>query len=663
MKHRFVVASGLSIAITSVGACISNPALPPTEDAGTFDAGFTPPVSLDAGIDSTVPSASDAGHDAGAIPGQDGGPGVDGACAVQAALSDLGADAGGSVVANDFTCPEGIDLDASTATLDFTGTGFARAPQAFAFESFGDGGEGDYASDAGPLPDGGQATIAAGVHQFSSFTFSGSSLYSNGDLTLNVAGPVAILANAYLYVNGNLVIVASGPIAIDGILEVGGNVTIHQPTAAGIAIGSFSDPITGTQVGGVYTSTEAARSTPLIVATTPGDIDIATRGAVKVPDGYMYSGGLGTGAAARSGNITVRSYAGFSLGGTTDAGSTYSSYFYVGDAPCAATTDAGACTQYGANGELKIETEGDLALLNSYLYAGNTANGPTGGDLFLQAGGSVTLGDSSYLYSGGNGSLDIRAQGDVTFSNDSFGYSGSGAAGASVPTNVVVRGRTVSLTVDSFLYAGGQAGTLTLQASGDVTLDQSSYVFGGNSSCAPGGAAVVQAEGNIAVTNGAYVAGGDSTNGSLPDGGACTPGAGGGVTLRARGTVNAPMPDGGPLSMRGGSGSTTGAVSATPAAAVAIGLLDSRLEPSVTVVSLPMTASSAALLYGAVGATAPPAFIGAHVLVSPDGTAGAFAPMTDAVGAALQTGWRYELLLQPRMFDPSAADGIVVRVQ
>jgi hypothetical protein len=644
MRSRWFVVLGACAVLGSLAACLgsndSSSPSGPTVDASPLD------VTLPPGSDSAPPSPVEAGADAGG-----------GGCSVQAALAALGADAGGTVVANDFTCPDGIDVDASTAALDFTGTGFARAAQPRVLEAPGDGGEGAYASDGGgAAADGGLTTLSAGVHQYTSFDLEDALTFANGDLTIDVAGPFT-LGNGSgktgtFYVQGNLTIVASGPITICADIEVAGNVTIHQPTAAGITVGckgSGATPAIGSVNAGA--SREAGTVVPGLTPISAGDIDVSTRGPITFTYGWIGSGAFGTGAQARSGNVTLRAYGDVSLGFPP---STWS-YVYVSDPPCTAHDDAGGCTQYGTNGDLQILSEGTITFDDqSYAYGGNQSYG-AGGNVSLRGAAGVKLLGGSFVYAGYSGALEVVSQGDVLFDHGSYGYAGSDT---SATHDVTVRARNVTLDNISYVYAEGNGGSVTLAATGNVTLDHRAYAYAADAQCKPGGSLDVRAKGNIAITNGAYVYAGNSDTGQ-----GCTPVGGGNVTLRAGGAITAPVPDAGTPPATAGKGSPAGTVTQTAGTPVAIGLLDVRLETSSRVVSKPMPSGSSAVLFGATGATVPTGFFGAHVLVSPDGSDAAFAPIEDALGAALSAGWRYEVLLQPRMFDPSAVDGVVVRVQ
>jgi hypothetical protein len=627
-----------------------------------IDSSGEPPPPAGTGLDASFPDTSPNPLPDSAPPG-DGGTDTavtdSASCAVQASLSALGADAGGTVIASDFTCPAGIDLDASTATLDFTGSGFARAPQARALESAGDGGEGAYANDGGQPDDAGLTTLPAGTHAYSSFDLEFANAYVDGDLTIDVAGPFT-LGNGSgqggrLMVQGNVTIVASGPITICAEIDAAGDVTIHQPTNAGITFGctaTFNDagyPVGGSIYAGV--TRPAAAQQPALTATSPGDIDIGTRGPLLYTYGWMYSGAFGTGAQARSGNVTLRAYGDVTMGFPPNMGS----YFYVGAPPCTATTDAGACTQYGTNGDMEILTEGTLTLdWGSYLYAGDSSHG-AGGNLSLRGAAGVKLNHQAFVYAGNGGALDVLSQGDVVLDQGSYGYAGYDTAAAH---DVTIRGKDVTIDNRAYLYAEGSGGSVAIGATGNVTVDHGAYLYASDAQCKPGGELAIRAGGDVAITNGAYTYAGNSDTGQ-----GCTPVAGGNATVFAGGTIAAPVPDAGTPPLNAGTGSPAGTITQTAGAPVAIGLLDVQLEPSQSVVSLPMASGSTGLLFGAVGVTDPAAFFGAHVLVSPDGGVAAFAPVEETLGAPLAPGWRYEVLVQPRMFDPSAVDGVVVRVK
>ena len=648
-----VLASVVATASSSMLACFSSDSTPPNPDGGGGDATATPDAAppSDAGPDV---SAEAAAPETGAPPdtGADVAP-----CTVQPYLQALGADAGGTSVAHDFTCPDGLDVDASTGSLDFAGSGWLRAPQTFQFETTGDGGAGAYAGDAGPVPDGGwpqgAPSIAPGVNQLTSFDLESGQPTVNGDLTLAVSGPFTITGNADLYVQGNLTIVATGPIVICGGLYAGGNVTIQQPTAAGVTVGCQVpyDDAGGVTIydGIVY----AGGSGGGLAAVSAGDIDIATRGTVQMMVGYMYAGAFGSGAQARGGSITFRSYGDITLGSTIQE-----AYLYAG-APCSAPGDAGACAA-GTNGDIRFSSEGTITLQDSsYVYGGDLNDGAQGGNVSMRALNGIVVKDSSYLYAGAAGNVELRTQGPVTFGSGTYAYSGGGEVPGGVgttPTKVDVVAASVSMT-SAYLYAGGMGGAVTVAATGDVTLDQTSYLVGGDATCGAAGGVTLSSEGNVSITNGSYIEGGNSVAGS-----GCAAAVGGSAIVRASGTITAPVPDAGNPPLVVGTGTPAGAATQTPGASVDVGVLDAQLQPSVAAVSLPQVTTSSSLLFGQLGTTDPPTFLGAHLLVAP-GAAAQFVPVGHVVGQALSSGWRYEVLLQPRMFDPTAVDGLALRLQ
>src|SRR5262249_7564048 len=145
-------------------------------------------------------------------------------------------------------------------------------------------------------------------------------------------------------------------------------------------------------------------------------------------------------------------------------------------------------------------------------------------------------------------------------------------------------------------------------------------------------------------------------------GSSCSAAAGGGITINAYGTVTAPIPDGGFLPLYGGAGGTGGSVLQKPRADGDGGRLGISLPPSLTLLSLPRSTTASRLLVGGLGTTDPASFFGASLLVSPS-NAGPFVPLRHAVGQPLASGWRYQVLVQPRMFDPSGVDGMIVRLK
>ena len=650
LRSWSLVSLAAVFAASSLLACFSSDQAQPPEDGGLDatapDDGAAP---ADAATDSRPPTDGPSSADAGSDAPSDAALAP---CTVQAYLQALGANEGGTLVAHDFTCTAGIDLDASTATLDPSEGGWARAPQAFQFESTGDGGAGAYASDAGPVPDGGwpqgAPPIASGVQELTSFDLETGNPMVSGDLTLHVAGPFTLANYAYLYVQGNLVIVATGPITICGGLYAAGNVTIHQPTAAGVTFGcqvpSDDAGHSNDYTGSLYAGYQGDGLT----AISPGDVDIATRGAFQIKDGYVYGGAFGSGAQARGGNITVRAYGDINLGSTISDG-----YMYAGS-PCDTPGDAGAC-DLGTNGNIRFSSEGKITInYDSYLYAGDLSSGAQGGNLSLRSLGGIAFGApyNGYVYAGAAGNVELLTQGALTLAGGSYAYSGQSAA-----TSVDVLAQSVSLTGDSYLVAQGPGGSVTVNAAGDVTLDQLSQFLGSDSQCVTGGSVTINTEGNLSILNGSNVAGGASTAGS-----SCSAAAGGNVVATVAGTITAPVPDGGTPPFAGGVGSPVGSVTQTPGAAVDVGVLDAQLEPSVSVVSLPIVGASPSLLFGQLGTTDPANDPGAHLLVA-TGSAGAFVPVSHAVDQPLSSGWRYKVLLQPRMFDPSAVDGLAIRIQ
>jgi len=582
----------------------------------------------DAAVRADARPADDASAptDGGGAVQPDAAPGLDAAApeldaAMVADGGSTGTDAAcPCTLIEEFTAPNFVEAALTSAAIDTAGRGFARAGAPFIFEPEGAAGEGAYA----PAADG---MLAPGTHEVSSVDIGpGVEISVTGDLMLRVRGPFRMEAESALNVSGTLTLVVTSSLSIDcGYISVVGDVRIHQPSADGIDI--FCD---GSGSAEIFTSRREAGMGG------SGNVQVWTRGALRLgQDGYLTTGRV-TDATARAGSIEVRAYGDIALG-PADA------YFITGDS-------------FGRNGEMRLYTESRIVLrADSYLITGRASGTlQEGGTITARAGGGIELYDASYFIASPGGPIDVVTEGAVILEGDSYLLSGRAAA---APIHVVAKSLEMRPapgdTSGGYLLTNagpGGGGDITVDVLDDITLTGESLIAAANSDCAPGGEVRLRAEGDITVLDDSEIGGGQSRAGAM-----CAAGRGGDVTVLAGGTVTTSVSD----SIYPGTGTSTGTATITSNAPFSLGLLDAALTQSSTVTSVGL-AIAGTVISAELDAVPGLGMRSAHLLLSPDGTLDGFVPARDLQGEMITPAARYRLILHPRMFDPNAVDALSV---
>jgi hypothetical protein len=517
-----------------------------------------------------------------------------------------------------------VDPALTTATIDTSSSGFARATAPLTLTSTASGREGAFAPAA-------SMALSAGVHDFSSIDINAVSVTSPGDLTLLVTGPIHLHGRgALLNVSGSLTIIAGDLVQIDdGCISATGNITLHQIGSQGIIVSGPSS-----MNGEIFTKSPTG-------AGGSGSIQVWTRGSLQLgANGYLTTGRTND-PNGRSGTIEVRAY-GDVLVGPHDA------YFISGDS-------------LGTNGGIYVYTEGRLVLdNNSYLIAGrgNTTQSAKG-DIIVRAKGTVELNNGSYFISAPGGTIDVNTEQSLTVQDGSYFITGSMGAPSAVPPPITVRARSFKLApgmaagTDSYLQSTSP-GDIDVDLLEDAVMTGASGLNAGNGTCKPGGNIRMRAQGSIQVLGASQITGGKSTANV-----GCAPQHGGNVDLIAGMTVTTSVAG----NIIAGTGTPTGAVSIMSHAGYLFGDLDAHLTSSSSVTSIAIHRGSQSLIGFRLFATLPPLFSGARLLLSPAGTLQDLLPAEDLVGKPLPDGFKYRVLLESRMFDGTSLDGFAITYQ
>lgn len=514
----------------------------------------------------------------------------------------------------DFKTPSRIDSGETTVTLNQNNLGGAYAPAPFTLESPGAGGS--------PLSVTTSQTLPGGEQAYSSLTVTGGTLQFTGDTTLTVSGAVSLSQQANVTGTGKLTIIAGGDVRVDcSQLVSGGDLVIHQ-----------------SQGNVEFTCAQAGQSTKVLTSlqTTgnSGSITVWTRGSVSLTgSSQLYTGNVED-AAGRSGAIEIRAYGDVRLG--------------PAPGPGAGVVITGGSV--GQNGDLSIYTEGQVVLDGLRIAGGDsTSAAAAGGTVRVHARGAVTLQNGGNIFTSPAGSLDLVSEGAVTLQNSGYILTpkdGNQTSGVSVHI------RALSLTVGSASYSGDnssvvlqpgltQAGNLIVEAVRDVQLNEKATVGVAPAPCLKGGNVIVSTEHGLVVGAQAQLRAGDSISGT-----SC-PAAQGGSLLVNAGSALPSM-----AGARAGLGSPAGQLSLNGSQSVKLGVLEAGLAPAVQAssVGLPIlgTQRMPRVTAATLGTSTPASYPGLYLELKAG--SGDFQPVR-YMPLSIQDGWRYQLLLEPRMFD------------
>ena len=595
------------------------------EDAGT-DGGRD--AGVDAGADAGVDAGADAGVDAGADAGVDAGAdaGVD-------AGADAGPDAGGQAFIEEFLDGGNLDTRQTTASLDTSGTGRAYVAPLLAFESTGDGGDGQWVVDGGDPSAPTLLTLPAGTWQFSAVELGAVRVVSDGGVTLLVQGPVTLDRHTVFNVPGALRIVSGGRMVLGcAELDATGDVAIHQTSDAGLYF-SCASAITE-----VFTLPRAAGEG------SSGSIEVWTRGELRMDDEVYLETGPVTDPDAGSGKVTLRAYGDLLIGNSLDPSVHGAGNSYI---------ITGRHLANGSSGDIDLAAEGSFVLDdNSYLIGGSGHLAQPGTNITARFGGDTLLRNNSYFIAGSSGDVLLVSQGDVWLDQHSYILNGQDGARRS---QFAFQARSMRLTGSSYVLGGntiaGGATDISIELAGDLAMDGGSAIYAGPgrsdpSGCPDGGAGVVSVR-----AGGSVLLADDWTEIAGGSGQGCA--AGGEVVVQANGSIDADYPgDGGPR-IYGGDGLDAGVRTLLPDAGLAPFAPDAGLRVESVAVSAPLQGQGtvdACLATGQQGVAA--------VSFALDGVT--FTPANSCVGKSLQPGWRYQASLVQRLFDGASVDRLEV---
>ena len=189
-----------------------------------------------------------------------------------------------------------------------------------------------------------------------------------------------------------------------------------------------------------------------------GALNIFGGGAVKVPNGYVFTGIGGTGALSVDGTGSTLTVGGAS-GGSLDVG--YSSPGSMRISGGATVSSTYAYIGYAANGAGTVTIDGAGSAWNVAQTAYTGYNASSTGTLNVSNGASFDAAGTTYIGLSGTGAMNVSSGGKV---GSTSAYVGTYANGA-----VTVDGAGSSWTGDQFFsvgYAG--TGTLTVSNGGSV---------------------------------------------------------------------------------------------------------------------------------------------------------------------------------------------------
>jgi len=472
-------------------------------------------------------------------------------------------------------------------------------------EDAGDGSDGAYAPTTSD-------TLTAGTYQFTSVDLDGVQVGTDGDVTLRISGAFSMTNSARLQSTGALRIVVDGPFDIgagSSFFEAnGGELIVDQLSTDGVNMGNVL--VRATTVGAV-----------------PADLSVSSRGSITFDSVQGYNEwDAGATATTRGGDTILCAYGDIVVQNLTR-------FDTLGTATAARGTG------------IWLQSEGDIVV------QGTSAFLPDFGPVELRAAGAIRVLDLADVHSVG-GPLDIIADGPVVFDTEALVRSLPGDG----PRPITIRGASLTMgeyavlqTTNSF--SGFPVGEITIEVSGDATMDLESLIIIGDSDCGDGGDVTVRAGGNVSLTQDSMIYAGE-------DGGSTCPGVGGDVLIEAGGSIAA-TGTGGPYILPGAGFTSPGTVTESPGASVTVEP-DAGVRPTISV-------ESNALPVNLAGRTITDVSVGAvdgldswvSVWVDPDGSGTWVAP-ADAVGQVLVDGWRYRVDLGQRMFDGSGLDELSV---
>jgi hypothetical protein len=302
----------------------------------------------------------------------------------------------------------------------------------------------------------------------------------------------------------------------------------------------------------------------------------------------------------------------------------------------------------GRQGELDVFTEGRVALDDNSYFIGLS--------VVARAKGPITLSDNSYFDAPGSGAVDVVSEGAINLAASYFLNNGTpgGPIRVRAKSLTLLRGSTPSSSGAEIITGGVSkpntaAGAITIDLLGDLELSSNAYIGPGSSICTAGAGVTIRTEGNIVVRERAAIFAGPSVSGN-----GCSAGAGGDLIILAGGTITASVPANiGP----GGAGGTS---TVTSSSAYRLGDLNANLTASSTVTSVAFP-FAATVLSTSVFRTIPAEWSGARLLLPVGtGTSARSLPARYLPGKSMAPGWRYRVLLEPRMFDDSALDGFEI---
>ncbi len=273
--------------------------------------------------------------------------------------------------------------------------------------------------------------------------------------TVQAAGTIdiraaAVTSNAMTGHKDITVSAVSGPVDVTGQVLGGGNVNLSGSAIKANAIISGID----------FTRTAAANGH--IVQTTSGDISLTSPGSISV--GTLQSAGNLTASGLSVSADSITAWHDMTLGGAINvssqilgsgnvliSGQSLSAQTVVAGIDFGATDAAGGNIVLGQSGDLKVTTNGAVAV-------------PT-----IQAAGMIDISGTSIAADGITGHKEITLSGATAVTNQVLGGGNVGISGSSIKVGTVVSGVNFASTAASgggIVLAGG--GALTLTSTGNL---------------------------------------------------------------------------------------------------------------------------------------------------------------------------------------------------